>query len=200
MWMEEHIGKRVNHERVEEALDTGASKIAVACPFCRVMMTDGVGDLAEKMGKEAEVLDVAQLLLDVVGHVDRDVACQGCGRRGRRRAGRRRACEGRGCSLSRRKPTEPEPAAPRRPPPRPKLPPRQRDSAWQPSVPPKKGAPARRSSRTALPRPPPQRSSRQGAGHGRQASAQEGRPRSRDGCCTAEAERGTGGAAATVSG
>jgi Fe-S oxidoreductase len=63
MWMEEHIGKRVNHERVEEALDTGASKIAVACPFCRVMMTDGVGDLAEKMGKEAEVLDVAQLLL-----------------------------------------------------------------------------------------------------------------------------------------
>jgi Fe-S oxidoreductase len=64
MWMEEHIGKRVNHERVEEALDTGASKIAVACPFCRVMMTDGVDDRAEAMGKEkAEVLDVAQLLL-----------------------------------------------------------------------------------------------------------------------------------------
>ena len=64
MWMEEHIGKRVNHERVEEALDTGASKIATGCPFCRVMMTDGVDDLAEAMGKEkAEVLDVAQLLL-----------------------------------------------------------------------------------------------------------------------------------------
>ncbi|PEG34008.1 Fe-S oxidoreductase [Mycolicibacterium agri] len=64
MWMEEHIGKRVNHERVEEALDTGASKIATGCPFCRVMMTDGVDDRAEAMGKEkAEVLDVAQLLL-----------------------------------------------------------------------------------------------------------------------------------------
>ncbi len=64
MWMEEHIGKRVNHERVEEALDTGASKIATGCPFCRVMMTDGVDDRAEAMGREkAEVLDVAQLLL-----------------------------------------------------------------------------------------------------------------------------------------
>ena len=64
MWMEEHIGKRVNHERVEEALNTGATKIATGCPFCRVMMTDGVDDRAEAMGKEkAEVLDVAQLLL-----------------------------------------------------------------------------------------------------------------------------------------
>ena len=44
MWMEEHIGKRVNHERVDEALATGASKIATGCPFCRVMMTDGVDD------------------------------------------------------------------------------------------------------------------------------------------------------------
>ncbi|WP_237570495.1 (Fe-S)-binding protein [Mycolicibacterium lacusdiani] len=64
MWMEEHIGKRVNHERVEEALNTDASKIATGCPFCRVMMTDGVGDRAEAIGKqEVEVLDVAQLLL-----------------------------------------------------------------------------------------------------------------------------------------
>ncbi|WP_029117096.1 (Fe-S)-binding protein [Mycobacterium sp. URHB0044] len=64
MWMEEHIGKRVNHERVEEALDTGAKKIATGCPFCRVMMTDGVDDVAAaKDVEKAEVLDVAQLLL-----------------------------------------------------------------------------------------------------------------------------------------
>jgi Fe-S oxidoreductase len=64
MWMEEHIGKRVNHERVEEALDTGASKIATGCPFCRVMMTDGVDDVAAARDVEkTEVLDVAQLLL-----------------------------------------------------------------------------------------------------------------------------------------
>ena len=70
MWMEEHIGKRVNHERVEEALDTGASKIATGCPFCRVMITDGVDDVAAANDvPKAEVLDVAQLLL---GSLDKD--------------------------------------------------------------------------------------------------------------------------------
>jgi len=64
MWMEENIGKRVNTERVEEALDTGAAKIATGCPFCRVMITDGVDDVATARDVEkAEVLDVAQLLL-----------------------------------------------------------------------------------------------------------------------------------------
>ncbi len=64
MWMEEHIGKRVNTERTEEALDTGASKIATGCPFCRVMMTDGVDEVsAARDIEKAEVLDVAQLLL-----------------------------------------------------------------------------------------------------------------------------------------
>ena len=61
MWMEEHIGKRVNHERVDEALATDAAKIATGCPFCRVMITDGVGD--REKADEVEVLDVAQLLL-----------------------------------------------------------------------------------------------------------------------------------------
>jgi Fe-S oxidoreductase len=64
MWMEEHIGKRVNVERVEEALDTGASAIATGCPFCRVMITDGVDDVAAANDvPKADVLDVAQLLL-----------------------------------------------------------------------------------------------------------------------------------------
>ena len=65
MWMEEHIGKRINHERVDEALATGASTIATACPFCRVMLTDGVGDRQEAAGREGvDVRDVAQLLLE----------------------------------------------------------------------------------------------------------------------------------------
>jgi len=64
MWMEEHIGKRINHERVDEALATGAATIATACPFCRVMVTDGVNDRSEEAGRTGvEVLDVAQVLL-----------------------------------------------------------------------------------------------------------------------------------------
>jgi Fe-S oxidoreductase len=65
MWMEEHIGKRINHERVDEALATGATTIATACPFCRVMITDGVNDRQEAAGREGvDVRDVAQLLLE----------------------------------------------------------------------------------------------------------------------------------------
>ncbi|ORW48549.1 FeS-binding protein [Mycobacterium parmense] len=70
MWMEEHIGKRINHERVDEALATGAATIATACPFCRVMVTDGVNDRSEEAGREGvEVLDVSQILL---GSLDRE--------------------------------------------------------------------------------------------------------------------------------
>jgi Fe-S oxidoreductase len=70
MWMEEHIGKRVNHERVDEAIMTDASKIATGCPFCRVMMTDGLTDRQDAgKGEGMEVLDVAQLLL---GAIDTD--------------------------------------------------------------------------------------------------------------------------------
>ncbi|MGI9123838.1 MAG: heterodisulfide reductase-related iron-sulfur binding cluster, partial [Mycobacterium sp.] len=66
MWMEEHLGKRVNHERVDEALTMDAKTIATGCPFCRVMLTDGVGDRGK--AEEVEVVDVAQLLL---GSLDR---------------------------------------------------------------------------------------------------------------------------------
>ncbi|CRK60546.1 Iron-sulphur-binding reductase [Alloactinosynnema sp. L-07] len=68
MWMEEHIGKRINVERVDEALGTAPSKIATGCPFCRVMLTDGV--TARKSdglaAEHVEVVDVAQLLLSSV--------------------------------------------------------------------------------------------------------------------------------------
>ncbi|HJP79913.1 MAG TPA: (Fe-S)-binding protein [Pseudonocardiaceae bacterium] len=68
MWMEERIGKQINLERVDEALGTAPNKIATGCPFCRVMMTDGVTD-RQSTGAAAEsleVVDVAQLLLTAV--------------------------------------------------------------------------------------------------------------------------------------
>jgi Fe-S oxidoreductase len=67
MWMEERIGKRVNHERVDEAIATDTAKIVTGCPFCRVMITDGLTDRQnEGAGESMEVADVAQLLLTAV--------------------------------------------------------------------------------------------------------------------------------------
>ena len=61
-WMEEHTGKKVNIERAEEALATGATEIAVSCPYCYVMIDDGVKELGR--GDDVRVRDVAQLLTD----------------------------------------------------------------------------------------------------------------------------------------
>ncbi len=58
MWMEETEGKRVNVERTEELLATGADTIAVACPFCMTMMTDGL----TASGSEVPVLDVSEVV------------------------------------------------------------------------------------------------------------------------------------------
>ncbi|EGD42355.1 iron-sulfur cluster-binding protein [Nocardioidaceae bacterium Broad-1] len=65
MWMEEKIGSRINENRTDEAVATGADQIAVGCPFCRVMLSDGLTK-AQANGsarEEVEVLDVAQMLL-----------------------------------------------------------------------------------------------------------------------------------------
>ncbi|MGH8824417.1 MAG: (Fe-S)-binding protein [Jiangellaceae bacterium] len=64
MWMEERIGKRINTDRTEEALATGAEAIAIGCPFCQIMLADGLtAAQAAGQGEGVEVLDVAQLLL-----------------------------------------------------------------------------------------------------------------------------------------
>ena len=59
MWMEEKLGTRINLNRVDEAIETGAAEVAVACPFCRIMVGDGM--VARQ--SDVEVLDVAQVLL-----------------------------------------------------------------------------------------------------------------------------------------
>ncbi|CAA9314918.1 MAG: Fe-S oxidoreductase [uncultured Nocardioidaceae bacterium] len=71
MWMEERTGERINVNRITEAVETGADQVATGCPFCRVMLSDGLtAKQAEGSARnEVEVLDVAQLLLDSVKRV-----------------------------------------------------------------------------------------------------------------------------------
>lgn len=64
MWQEERLGTRVNIERGNQAAATGATTVAVACPFCTVMLTDA-GSVGSE-GEPMQVRDVAQLLLESV--------------------------------------------------------------------------------------------------------------------------------------
>lgn len=64
MWMEESIGKRINIERTEEALATGASTVASACPFCMTMMNDGVKE--KEASEKVQVKDIAEILLESI--------------------------------------------------------------------------------------------------------------------------------------
>jgi Fe-S oxidoreductase len=63
MWMEEHLGKRINSERADEAAATGADILGVACPFCLVMLDDG----AKGKGSDMRVLDVSQVVSEAMG-------------------------------------------------------------------------------------------------------------------------------------
>ncbi len=63
MWMEEDPKQRVSTGRAQEALATGARTVAVGCPFCLTMMTDGVA----AQGGDARVMDVAELLVERLG-------------------------------------------------------------------------------------------------------------------------------------
>jgi Fe-S oxidoreductase len=59
MWMEEHLGERINLNRVSEALAGSPDTICVTCPFCMTMMEDG---LKEKGGGQTRVRDIAELV------------------------------------------------------------------------------------------------------------------------------------------
>ncbi len=65
MWMEESTGKQINVERSQELLRTGATKIAVACPFCYIMIDDGVK--AQGIGEDqVKVADISMHILDAI--------------------------------------------------------------------------------------------------------------------------------------
>ena len=65
MWMEESTGKKVNDERAQEAISTGATRVATACPFCFIMLDDGV-KAAGKDEDQVRVADIAIHVLDAI--------------------------------------------------------------------------------------------------------------------------------------
>ncbi len=81
MWMEEDIGEKVNDVRARELVETGADRVAVACPFCYVMMDDGV----KGHGKEeadVRVADIAMHLLEAIESGEAHEAANTDARRG----------------------------------------------------------------------------------------------------------------------
>jgi Fe-S oxidoreductase len=73
MWMEERMGKKVNTERTDEALASASDTVAVGCPFCNIMLSDGVQE--RRADDRVAVRDVAQLLLESIEfHPDSDAA------------------------------------------------------------------------------------------------------------------------------
>jgi Fe-S oxidoreductase len=60
MWFDDPASERIGAGRVTEALDTGAHTVAVSCPFCLTMMTDGIA--AKK--PEVKVCDISELMMD----------------------------------------------------------------------------------------------------------------------------------------
>ncbi len=60
MFMEEHEGERVNVNRTDEAITTGVAAVAVACPFCSIMLTDGMKQ--RNVEESIQVLDIAELV------------------------------------------------------------------------------------------------------------------------------------------
>ncbi|MFN2490749.1 MAG: (Fe-S)-binding protein [Actinomycetota bacterium] len=61
MWMEERMGKKMNMERTDEALASASDTLAVGCPFCNIMLSDGIAE--RHADADMSVEDVAQLLL-----------------------------------------------------------------------------------------------------------------------------------------
>ena len=61
-WLEERLGKRINQTRVEEVAATGASAVAVSCPYCLTMLTNGVADTG--LTEQLRVVDYVEVLAE----------------------------------------------------------------------------------------------------------------------------------------
>jgi Fe-S oxidoreductase len=68
MWMDEKIGKRINIERLEDALECGCEGVATACPFCVTMFNDAIKD--KEVENNFRVWDIAELIADSIAETD----------------------------------------------------------------------------------------------------------------------------------
>ena len=64
MWLEESAGKKINHMRAEQALETKADALVTACPFCLTMLSDGVAFHDATM----PVKDLAEVYYEALEH------------------------------------------------------------------------------------------------------------------------------------
>jgi Fe-S oxidoreductase len=79
MWMEETIGTTVNEERARELIETGASRVATACPFCYIMLDDGVkGHGVEE--DQVKVADISMHILEALENAEADAKAEVDGR------------------------------------------------------------------------------------------------------------------------
>ncbi|MFP5342112.1 MAG: heterodisulfide reductase-related iron-sulfur binding cluster [Candidatus Limnocylindria bacterium] len=62
MWMEETRGTRINAERTRQVLETGADTVATSCPFCMVMMSDGLSAAAQEGSRAVNAMDISEVL------------------------------------------------------------------------------------------------------------------------------------------
>ena len=71
MWMEETRGTRINAERTRQVLETGAETVATACPFCMVMMSDGLAAAGDG-GNAVRAMDISEVLAARLSNVPDD--------------------------------------------------------------------------------------------------------------------------------
>ena len=65
MWMEEHLGTRINQKRTDEALAAGAKTVCSACPFCLTMISDGIKELGYE--EKLQSFDISELVVKAAG-------------------------------------------------------------------------------------------------------------------------------------
>jgi Fe-S oxidoreductase/nitrate reductase gamma subunit len=65
MWMEEHLGTRINHARLEDVVACNPQLVGTACPFCYTMLVDGIKE--KELEKKYRASDIAELVLEAMG-------------------------------------------------------------------------------------------------------------------------------------